>query len=856
MRNPAEMHATAPDTLWHTYANLPTARDELFAASGDVRPHWRPFLTALQELGIDELTRRWDDARHLIRENGVTFNVHADPHGLDRPWQLDPIPLLIDAGEASRIEAGLRQRARLLDRVLADLYGPQTLLARNLLPPELVLGHPGFLRPMRGLTPPHDRRLHFYAADLGRAADGSLWVMADRTQSPAGAGYSLENRIVLSRTLPDEFRDCQVQRLALFFRTFREMLRNLSPRNRDNPRIVLLTPGPTNETYFEHAYLARYLGLTLIEGADLTVRDNRVYLKLLGGLQPVDVIFRRLRDEWCDPLELRGESLLGVPGLVQAIHSGNVAVANALGTGLLETPGLLPYLPAACQALLGEELLLPAVPTWWCGDPTSLQHVLANLPKLVIKSAISNGRPDPIFAQRLGAQELRDLEANIRARPRHWIGQEQIALSTAPTLVGQRLEPRPFVLRTYVTAGEGGYAVMPGGLTRVTAGLDNLVASVQRGGGSKDTWVLSTGPVGTFSLLRPRIQVVELSRAGSDIPSRAADNLYWLGRYTERAEGAVRLLRAILVRLTERSGLADVPELPLLLQALTQQTGTLPGFVGTGAAAKLANPAPELRSLIFDGKRPGSLAHTLAGLDRVGGTARDRISTDMYRTLASLDPLELEREAEEGRDPDDPLPLGDALDLLNRMVIALAALGGLATESMTRGHGWRFLDIGRRLERATHTVTLLRSTLLVPGPNEGPLLDALLEVADCSMTYRRRYLGSLHPAPVLDLLFTDETNPRSLCSQLARIAEELDHLPRPTPHPGRTPEQRLALQLLTTVRLADIETLTTLDASGRRALLAELLTRLETDLPRLSDCLTRHYLTHLQPSRQLGRSEP
>jgi uncharacterized circularly permuted ATP-grasp superfamily protein/uncharacterized alpha-E superfamily protein len=849
------MQGVEQETVWHTYATPPTGRDELFEADGTVRPHWQPFLTALSDLGIEELSRRWDEARHLIRENGVTFNVHADPHGLDRPWQLDPIPLLIDAAEAARMEGGLLQRARLLDHILADLYGPRTLLLRGILPPELILGHPGFLRPMQGLKPAQGRWLHFYAADLGRSTDGSVWVMADRTQSPAGAGYSLENRIVLSRTLPDEFHDCQVQRLAVFFRTFRDMLRDLAPRNRDNPRIVLLTPGPANETYFEHAYLARYLGLTLIEGADLTVRDNRVFLKFLGGLQPVDVIFRRLRDEWCDPLELRGESLLGVPGLVQALHAGNVAVANALGSGLLESPGLLPYLPAASKFLLGEELLLPAVRTWWCGEPEGLRHVLANLPRLVVKSAISNGRPDPIFAQRLSGQELRDLEANIRARPRHWIGQEQIPLATAPTLVGNRLEPRPFVLRAYVTAKDDGYAVMPGGLTRVTAGLENLVVSVQRGGGSKDTWVLSTAPVGTFSLLRPRVQAVELSRGGSDLPSRAADNLFWLGRYAERAEGAVRLLRSILVRLTERSGIADVPELPLLLRALTQQTGALPGFVGKGAEERLADPGPELRSLIFDRQRVGSLAHTLIGLDRVGGTARDRISADMYRTLASLDPLELEREYEEGRDPEEPLPLGEALDLLNRMVITLSALGGLAAESMTRGHGWRFLDMGRKLERATHTVGLLRSTLVVAGPHEGPLLDALLEVADCSMTYRRRYLSSLHPAPVLDLLIADETNPRSLGSQLAWLAEEMEQLPRATDHPGRTPEQRLSLQMLTTVRLTDMEALAVPDSEGRRILLGALLTGLEVDLPHLSDCVTRQYLTHLQPSRQLGRQE-
>jgi len=846
------MHPAATATAWHTYADGTPARDELFDGPGVVRPHWRPFLDALTDLGIDELARRWQEARHLIRENGVTFNVHADPRGLDRPWQLDPIPLLIAADEARALDAGLVQRAHLLDRVLADLYGPQRLLLEGVLPPELILGHPGYLRPVRGLKLPRDRHLHFSACDLGRGGDGVIRVLADRTQSPAGAGYSLENRIVLSRTFPDTFRDLQVHRLALFFRTLRDLLRDLAPHNRDNPRIVLLTPGPANETYFEHAYLARYLGLTLIEGADLTVRDNHVFLKQLGGLQPVDVIFRRLRDDWCDPLELRGESMIGVPGLVQALHAGTVAVANGLGSGLLESPGLLPYLPAACKFLLGEELRLASVPTWWCGDPAGLAYVLANLPRLVVKTAVSNGRPDPIFARRLSAKELHDLEQNIRARPRHWIGQEQLDLATAPTLVGERLEPRPFVLRAFVTAREGGgFAVMPGGLTRVTSGRDNLVVSMQRGGGSKDTWVLANRPVDTFSLLKPGVQPVELSRGGGDLPSRAADNLFWLGRYTERAEGSVRLLRSIVVRLTERSGLAEVPELPILLRALTLVTGTPPGFVGEGAAKRLADPGPELRSLIFDVKRPGGLAATLMYLARVGGTARDRISADMYRTLASLDPLELEQDYEQGRDTDEPLPLGDVLDLLNRLVIGLSALGGLAAESLSRGQGWRFLDMGRKLERAFHTAVLLRATLA--GPTDGPLLDAVLEIADSSMTYRRRYLGSLHPAAVLDLVLADETNPRAVAFQLAVLEEQLAGLPRPAELPGRSAEQRLALSLVTTLRLADVTALARPTPEGRRPGLDELLAGLEADLPRLSESLARQYLTHLQPSRQLGR---
>ena len=357
------------------YERAAGSYDETVSADGGLRPHWRAFFDQMDAMGLADLRRRWEEAKHLIRENGVTYNIYGDPRGMGRPWELDPIPLLIEPGDARAIEGGLVQRALLFDRLLADLYGPQTVLTGGILPPELVFGHPGYLRPCQGLPVPGGRYLHLYAADLGRAENGSYLVLRDRTQAPSGAGYALENRIVMSRMLPETFRECRVQRLSLFFRSLRDSLRSIAPWDRDNPRVVVLTPGPYNETYFEHAFLARYLDYTLVEGADLTVRDNRVYLKLLGGLQPVDVILRRLDDDFCDPLELRGDSFLGVPGLVQAVRSGNVAVANALGSGLVESPALLAYLPALCRSLLGQELQTPSVPTWWCGDPVSCEHV-------------------------------------------------------------------------------------------------------------------------------------------------------------------------------------------------------------------------------------------------------------------------------------------------------------------------------------------------------------------------------------------------------------------------------------------------------------------------------------------------
>lgn len=851
--NPDLDESGAPDSTPDPgYRGTAESYDETVAPASGLRPHWRPFFDQMDAFGLTELRRRWVEARHLIRENGVTYNVYGDPQGLGRPWELDPVPLLVAPGDFAALEAGLVQRGRLLDLVLDDLYGPQTILTAGLLPPELVFGHPWFLRACHGVPVPGGRRLHLYAADLGRAPDGSYVVLRDRCQAPSGAGYALENRIVLSRMLPESFRDCRVQRLAPFFQSLRDSLRSVAPGGPDNPQVVLLTPGPYNETYFEHAFLARYLGYTLVEGADLTVRDDRVYLKLLGGLQPVDVILRRLDDDYCDPLELRGDSFLGVPGLVQAVRAGRVAVVNALGSGLVESHALHAYLPDLCRRLLGEEPKLASVPTWWCGDPAARAHVLANLAHLVVKPTFPSARSSPVFGETLAPGELRALGEAIRARPNDYVAQEPVRLSTSPVLSGDRLRPRHVVLRAFLTAAGPSYAVMPGGLTRVAAVEGGLLVSMQAGAGSKDTWVTSAEPVGEFSLLPTAVRPVGLSRGGGDLPSRAADDLYWLGRYVERAEGAVRLLRGVFVRLTEKSGLMDVPELPALLRALTHLTGAYPGFVGDGSAARLAQPAGELFAVLHDARRAGSLAGTLESLYRVAGRVRDRLSTDMWRTLSALVLSPTEADGAAGRDPRAPGAMTEALDRLDRKVITLAAFGGLVSEGMTRGQGWRFLDMGRRIERSLQTLGLLRGTLVTfpPGAPEGPLLDALLEIADCAMTFRRRYLASLQPAPVLDLLLIDEDNPRSLAYQLAALSASIDALPRSETGPADGPERRPILDALARLRAADVVRLAEFGPSGRRDHLEAFLADLQASLPRLSDDLTRTYLTHLQASRQ------
>ncbi len=423
---------TPPWRLFDGYHPLEGAYDEMVASPGVLRPHCEGFVRSLEALDQHEFASRWEGAKRSIRENGVTYNVYGDPQGVDRPWELDMVPLLISPAEWARLETALVQRTTLLNLILADLYGPQTLLGAGLLPPSLVFSNPAFLRPCHGIRVPHGIHLHLHAVDLARSPDGQWWVLADRTQAPSGAGYALENRIVLLRNLPEAFRDCQVHRLASFFRAQRDTLMALAPQPHDQPRVVLLTPGPHNETYFEHAYLARYLGFTLVEGGDLTVRDRRVFIKTLEGLQPVDVIFRRLDDSFCDPLELRSDSSLGVAGLVEAARAGNVAIANALGSGVIETAAIMPFLPGLCRHLLGEELMLPSVPTWWGGQPGELQYMLEHLDQLVMKRAFPTEAREPIFGRKLSDREKSSLAAELRARPDHFVAQEQVALSAAP----------------------------------------------------------------------------------------------------------------------------------------------------------------------------------------------------------------------------------------------------------------------------------------------------------------------------------------------------------------------------------------------------------------------------------------
>jgi len=844
-----------PPGLAGDYLPAPGVYDEMRGPDGTTRPHWSHLLGVFQSLGPEGAAQRLREAGRLIRDNGVTFNLLGGGEVSTRPWDLDLIPLLLRSEEWAVIERGLMQRAEVLNHILLDLYGPRKLLRDGLIPIDMIDGFPGYLLPCHGIQVPADRPLVNYAADLTRTAEGCWYVIADRTQNPSGCGYALENRVVLSRVLPSLFRDSHVHRVAGFFRSMRRTLTRLSPSRDGHARVAVLTPGPENEAHFEHAYLANYLGYSLVQGGDLSVRDGALWLRTLGRLEPIHAVFRRVDDDWCDPLELREDSLLGVPGLVESTRKGKVVLANALGSGVLEHPGLAAYLPEICRQVLGEDLLLTTIPTYWCGDPAQLPFVLDNLPALVIRIVNGPRAGKRIMGEDLGSAERAELIEQIRAHPSRYVAKAWIQPSTSPSLIGNRIEPRPTLLRSFLVSEEDGYTVLPGGLGRVSASLELPLVSTQLGGLAKDAWVLATEPelkeTPIASADRAQPAVVQ----ESEVSSRVADNLFWIGRYAERAEGLVRLLRVAIFRLQDRIGIWGADDIDVcagsLLEALTRQTQTLPGFVGEGAEERLADPTPEMLSLICDPERTGTLPQCLSSLENAAWSVRDRLSGDTWRVVSDVS---RHLQALVGQPPTE---LNSALRVLDPLITSLVAFSALTHENMTHNEGWHFLEAGRRLERGSNLGILLRSTMVpvIPEGEENTLIEAVLGVTDSIITYRRRYQAGTRVGALLDLVFTDETNPRSLAYQLVNLEPLVHAMPRMDLSVGRTQAEKLVLKLLTTIRLCEMDRLLTLDETGtERSGLKALLEEVCNDLAAISNALTARYFAHEeQPHTLLSR---
>lgn len=817
------------------YQPITNAYDEAINASGGLRPHWKTLVEGLESLGRAELDRRWKQGLAQIQRDGVTFNPYDAETGSSRPWMLDPIPMVFAESEWNSLAGGIEQRARLFEALLSDLYGPQRLLHERVIPPELFYGHPAVYPAYHGLQSADQRHLSLYATDLARAGDGSWFVTGDRTRAPFGLGYVLENRFIASQIFPSIFRRGQIRRVASFFVNLRKSLSSQSFQSRENPRIVLLTSGPTSRAYFEDAYLARYMGFILAEGGDLAVRENHVMLKTLGGLLPVEVIFRRMDDELCDPVELSGATMKGIAGLVECCRQKNVAVANSLGSRIVESPAFLPFLPQISKFLLNEPLRLPTVQTWWCGEPSSLQYVQHNFDKLVIRRAFrTDADESALRPAAMTAVQREKLLGELNKYPSRFVAQESLVRSTVPVWTEEGAKPWHLAVRSFSTIRAESITVLPGGLARISPDNSRLDSTMTSGERSQDIWVLADSPVKDVRLTPLYSDQIELRRSGPDLPSRAADNMFWLGRYMGRFEGNLRLLREVFQLMSSESYRNET--LGQLLRALVDLGQIDPDYVIKELGNQLPNIEEALPLAMFDTQRERSLRSCVQRAMKIVDSVPDRINPDMSRVVRRLN--------EACRMPAGQVPsAAQSLAMLDEYLALILAFDGLANESMTRGFTWIFLDLGLRVERAWQMTLLLDSTLTQSTTEEPLMLESLLQIGASLMTYRSRYLSNLQVAPLLDLLVCDETNPRSIAYQLQRIETHVNSLPRPDQYGVKSVEQTMAMNLLSQVRLADVFELSR-PRNQRRVDLEKLLDRLREQLPKLITVVSGRYLIH------------
>lgn len=816
----------------------------MLTTAGTARPHWAQLSDALSELGADELQRRQQEAARLLHEDGAVYHTYGEGRELWKPWELDAIPTVLPSLEWGMLERGIIQRAELLSLILEDLYGPRELLRRGLIPPAIVLEHDGFLRACDRVRLPTAHQLFQYATDLGRDHSGTWVILTDRTQAPSGFGYALENREVMSRVLPSLYRGAGVHRLEPFFRTLRSALLEAAPPGVDEPRVVVLTPGPLSETAFEHALLSTRLGHPLVEAGDLVVRQDGVFLQSPGQLDRVDVILRRTDASYCDPLELKADSQLGVAGLVEATRRGVVSVVNTLGSGVLENAALMRLLPQLSRHLLGEELRLPSVASWWCGDQDERSYVLDHLDQLILRPTSRHAGAASIFGPGCSTDELDALRRRINAHPSRWIAQLPLDLSDTPTLGAGGLEPRRGLLRAFAVARGDTFSVLPGGLTRVAPADDRGgPISGQSGAIAKDTWVITSEPEPSSAIVLPGGPLAQAADPLATLPAGTAENLWWLGRYAERAESTARLLRAVSDRRGQFLGGDDDAGLAAL-SALRQTLSTLTD----GPVGSAPDPWEELLALVTDERHAGSLAFDVHALLGAAYAARDHLSGDTWLVAGDLSAnLAAIDKAQHVRAP-------ELQGAVQRVLQGLLALAGLGAESMVHDLGWYFLDAGRRLERALHVTGLLRTaiTSLPDGAAGALVLESLVDATENSITYRRRSQLGWHVETILDLVLLDPANPRSATCALAALERDLAAIPRDGSR--LRSDQRLVAQAATALRTCDPAAL--VDPGGRPATgaLASLLGSVHEQLLAAGAAIEHeHFLSRL-PQRRMTTS--
>ena len=840
--------ASAESSFLSQYVPADQGYDENVDESGEPRRHWRQLDRLLGIVGADGMNHRYKQMRRMVHQNGIAFSSYGDPSDHEKHLQLDPIPQVIAGDEWNGIDRALKQRATLLNMMLGDLYGPGKLIADRLLPSDLLFDHPHHQLPYHDLPVPGDRHLHFYGAELFRSPAGEWWVIADRTDSPGGCGFALENRLAISRTFAAEFRRCNVRRLAPYFMAVREHLVSLARRNQENPHIAILSAGIGSASYFEDSFLARYLGFTLVEANDLVVRSGRVMLKTLAGLTPIDVIMRRQQGNQLDPLELGGGAP-GIASILQVVREGNVAIASAPGSGLVESPVFMAFMPRVCRALLGTDLLMPGVATYWGGETPSLELILDTIDDLTLLPAF---RQRTIMGMPVSKRKLIDPQSMTREQridlvrndSRGWVGQERIVRSSAAVWEDGSMQSGYVSMRTFLVAKDDSWKSMPGGLSRVTDSPTEMIRNPFHKGGSKDVWVVAKEPVDNFSLLKGMNDPVSAQRGGGFLSSRVAENMCWLGRYMERADATARLLRAVVTRLTSEVSPADSVELPALIRALAVEGRIDAGFAIKEISRQLPDLDHCLATNTLDRTDPNSLHSLVDHIAALATHVRERLSSDSWRIVQEISD-DFDKSDAENCD------LADLLEITSDLVLDLASFNGLVSDSMTRTDGFRFLNIGRKLEHSLQIIALLKNCLLQKEALESELLEAVLEISDSIMTYRSRYYANLQLSAVLDLLLLDEMNPRSLAYQLVALINNLESLPGNKDQSRFPTEQRLAMDALHSVRMANLEEICAAYAKDDRGPMLKLLDTVEKLLPRVSIAVSNRFLVHSGPFNQM-----
>jgi uncharacterized circularly permuted ATP-grasp superfamily protein/uncharacterized alpha-E superfamily protein len=833
------------DPVFQEYFDIHKSYGELIGEDGNIKPHWETLFQSFSMLGDEEISNRNGDTLRLLKENGVTYNIYGDPNGLNRPWKLDNIPFLISTEEWNSIESGLSQRAQLLNLILEDIYGERNLLKKGILPMELIYNHAGFLRPCNGIKQPGKHRLILYSADIAKSTEGKLWVVNDRTQAPSGSGYALENRTTMTRVIPELFKGLKVRHLSPYFSALRNGLNEIAPQKNLNPRIVILTPGSKNETYFEHSYLSSYLGFTLVQGNDLIVKDNFVWLKTMGGLERVDVILRRVDDIYCDPLELRADSQLGIPGLLQCVRSGNVSIANPLGSSILENPGLMPFLQLISRYFLSEDLILPTIASWWCGQPKELQYVLDNIQTLVIKKIHRNPTgSSSIDGASLTSVQLDECRRQIKANPALYVGQEKVQISLSPSLIDERIIPQKVLFRSFLVSNQDDYVAMAGGLVRSSANAGNFNISSQTGGFSKDAWVISPEPGRVVTVLNEIPEGVT-ETFNDMLPSHAAENLFWVGRYTERLLGNARFLRTVMQFLAEGNKLITENNRQTernLLEAFTRYSFTLPGFIGEKAEDLFTDPWRELKDVLFNEKRPGGIKYNFLQFHKAIHEVRDHWSTDTWRVVRGM-----EEQLQNG------VPLThhghlQMIQTLDDLITSTVAFIGLNRESISREQGWIMLDVGRKIEQSLLVITMLRTTMVKKFNDqvEYNLQQSVLMSNEGLVNYRYKYRRPLQNLLVIDLLIFDPNNPRSLTYQVVRLKSYLKNLPKNNLSQSASEYEKQILEADAFLKHADKNELSNSEGDGYKSLemfLSDLYAILSSIPGMISKAYFKHELT-------------